>query len=229
MPVADRGRVRQVLLAFGILSSLLYAVTDILGGTRYEGYSFSSQAVSELMAIGAPSEALVDPLFIIYGLLVIAFGAGVFREGSHRTGTLRATGALLIGYAVFGLTGPTLFEMEQRGAGGPENSFPHIILTAALVLFLLLAIGYGAFALGTRFRVYSFVTLLTIVVFSMLAAPYGARLAGGHPTPGFGILERINIYAFLAWIAVLATALLRRPTSGEHQSTYASKEAGFTE
>jgi hypothetical membrane protein len=213
MPAADGGKGRQALLACGMLSSLLYAATDILGGTRYEGYSFSSQAVSELMAIGAPSEALVDPLFIIYGVLVIVFGIGVFREGSRRAGTLRASGALLIGYGVSGLAGPTLFEMEQRGAGGPENSFPHIILTAALVLFLILAIGYGAFALDRRFRIYSFVTLLTVVVFSMLAAPYGARLAAGQATPGFGILERINIYSFLAWIAVLAIALLRRPTS----------------
>jgi hypothetical membrane protein len=212
-PAGSRSIVRQLLLACGALSSLLYVTTDVLGGTRYEGYSFSSQAVSELMAIGAPSEALVDPLFIIYGFLVIAFGIGVFREGSARTGALRATGALLIGYGVFGLAGPTLFEMEQRGGGGPENSFPHIVLTAALVLFLLLAIGYGAFALGRRFGTYSVVTLLIIVVFSMLAAPFGTRLAAGQPTPGFGILERISIYAFLAWIAVLAVVLLRRPSA----------------
>jgi hypothetical membrane protein len=209
----SRTRVRQLLLVCGILSSLLYAATDVLGGTRYEGYSFSSQAVSELMAVGAPSEALVDPLFIIYGVLVMAFGLGVFREGSRRSGTLQGTGALLIGYAVLGLAGPTRFEMQQRSAGNPESAFAHIALTGALVLFLLLVIGFGAFALGRRFNRYSFATLLTIVAFSMVAAPYGARLATGQPTPGFGILERISIYAFLAWVAVLAIALLRRPWS----------------
>jgi hypothetical membrane protein len=212
-PGGRRSRVRQLLLLCGILSSLLYVGTDLLGGTRYEGYSFSSQAVSELMAVGAPSETLVDPLFIIYGILVIGFGIGVFREGSGRTGTLQGTGALLIGYAVLGLAGPTRFEMQQRGAGNPESAFPHIALTGALVLFLLLAIGFGAFALGKRFSRYSFATLLTIVVFSILAAPFGARLATGQPTPGFGILERISIYAFLAWVAVLAIALFRWPWS----------------
>ena len=88
-PVQSRGLVRRVLLACGILSSLLYVVTDVLGGVRYEGYSFTSQAISELMAIGAPSESLVDPLFITYGVLAIAFGVGVFREaaGRNRSGS----------------------------------------------------------------------------------------------------------------------------------------------
>ena len=42
---------RQVLLVCGLLSSLLYVTTDILGGLQYEGYSFLSQAISELAAI----------------------------------------------------------------------------------------------------------------------------------------------------------------------------------
>jgi len=87
-----------------------------------------------------------------------------------------------------------------------------MMLTGVLVLLLLLAIGFGAFALGRRFRVYSFGTLLTLVVFGALTARYAARLAAGQPTPGLGILERINIYASLLWVAVLATALLRRPS-----------------
>jgi hypothetical protein len=56
------------------------AATDVLGGMRYEGYSFTSQAISELMATGAPSEAFVDPLFITYGVLALAFSVGVRRE-----------------------------------------------------------------------------------------------------------------------------------------------------
>jgi len=49
-------------------------------------------------------------------------------------------------------------------------------------------------------------------VFGALTAPYAARLANGQPTPNLGILERINIYASLLWVAVFAVALLRRPS-----------------
>ena len=212
-PARSGVTLRQLLLACGILSSLLYVATDAVGGMRYDGYSFTSQAVSELMAVGAPSEAFVDPLFIAYGVLALAFGVGVLREGAGRSRALRVTGALLIGYAAVGFTGPTLFEMHQRGAGGPGGDTPHIMLTGALVLLHLLAIGFGAFALGRRFRAYSLVTLLLLFVLGVLSAPYGARLAAGEPTPGFGIVERLLIYSSLLWTAVLARALLRRPWS----------------
>jgi CubicO group peptidase (beta-lactamase class C family) len=209
---------RKALLLCGILSSILYVATDVLGGMRYEGYSFTSQAISELMATGAPSEAFVDPLFLTYGVLALAFGVGVSREGVGRSRALRTTGALLVGYAALGLAGPTLFEMNRRGAASLQSDAPHIILTGGLVLLTLLAIGFGAAALGNRFRIYSFATLVTVVVFGALTAPYGARLAAGMPTPGFGILERISIYSTMLWLAVLAVALLRRPDTSAHRS-----------
>lgn len=210
-PARWGSRARRVLLACGILSSLLYAATDALGGMRYEGYSFTSQAVSELMATGAPSEAFVDPLFIAYGVLALAFGVGVLLEGAGRRRALRISGALLMGHAAIGFTGPTLFEMHQRGAGTPGGDAPHIVLTSALVLLSLLAIGFAAFALGRRFRIYSFATLLTLVVLGALSAPYGARLSAGQLTPGFGIVERVLIYSSMLWVAVFAVALLWRP------------------
>jgi len=203
-------RGRQLLLSCGILSALLYAATDLIGGLRYEGYSFTSQAVSELMAVGAPSEPLVDPLFIIYGLLALAFAVGVVREAAGRNRALGITGALLIAYSAVGFTGPTLFEMHPRVAGAVADDTPHIVLTAVLVVLTLLSIGFGAFALGKRFRLYSFATLAIMIALGALSGRYGAQIAAGEPTPGFGIVERILIYSSLLWMAVLAVALLRR-------------------
>jgi hypothetical membrane protein len=209
-PVRTRSVARQVLLACGILSSLLYIATDALGAIRYPGYSFTSQAISELAAIGAPTKALVDPLFIAYGVLALAFGVGMFREAGTERRALRGTAALLIAYAAIGFTGFTLFPMHQRGVGNVAGDLPHIALTGVLVLLLLLTMAFGAFALGRRFRVYSFATLLTVILFGALTIPYPARMAAGEPTPGFGIIERVLVYSFLLWVAVLAATLLRR-------------------
>jgi CubicO group peptidase (beta-lactamase class C family)/hypothetical membrane protein len=206
--------VRTILLACGVLSSLLYVATDILGGLQYPGYNFTSQAISELGAIGSPSKQFVDPLFLIYNALALAFGVGVLREAAGRNRALRTTGALLIGYGAVSLPGmlfSTFFAMEQRGAGSLATDLPHIALTGSLVLFLLLAVGFGAFALGRRFRIYSFGTLLTVIVFSSLTVPYAVRLAAGQPTPGLGIVERIAVYSWLLWVALLGIAVLRRP------------------
>ena len=67
---------RKALLVCGILAAVLYAGTDILAAMRYEGYSYTAQAVSELFAIGAPTRAVVVPLFLTHGVLQIAFGIG---------------------------------------------------------------------------------------------------------------------------------------------------------
>jgi CubicO group peptidase (beta-lactamase class C family)/hypothetical membrane protein len=220
------------MLVCGILSSLLYVATDILGGLRYEGYSFTSQAISELGAIGAPSKPFVDPLFIAYDVLALAFGVAVFREAGRQR-ALRIAGVLLAAHAVVGLSAsaselfnifPSGFSMLQRGAGSLASDAlsepcavwsvwppPHLILTGVIVLLLLLAIGFGAFAFGKRFRIYSFATLLTAILFGTLTAPYAIRIAAGQSTPGLGIIERIDVYSFMLWAAVLSVTLLRRP------------------
>ena len=199
-----------MLLLCGVLSSLLYVATDIVGGMRYEGYRFTSQAVSELMAVGAPSEQVVDPLFLVYDVLIIAFGAGVLREAAGRRRALRLTGWLLIAYGAIGLTGPTLFEMHQRGTSNLQGDLPHIIVTGVMVLLTFVVIGVAAVVFGAPFRRYSFATLAVMIVAGVASAPFGARLAAGEPTPGFGVIERVDIYTSLLWIAVFAVALLRR-------------------
>ena len=68
---------KKVLLIFSILSSLLYVSADILAAIQWENYSFISQSVSELMAIGAPTRPLLIILVSIYNVLVVAFGLGI--------------------------------------------------------------------------------------------------------------------------------------------------------
>jgi len=216
-PVAGT-RVRQALLIAGVFSSVLYVFTDIAGGLRYPGYSFTSQAISELMARGAPSETFVDPLFVACSLLVVAFGVGVFLQGRWNR-SLRITGALLTVYALLGATGPTLFEMDQRGAGTLKGDAPHIILTAIIALLLMLAMGIGASALGARFRIYSFVSLFFVAFFGALTGKFAEQLVAGQPTPDMGLIERVCIYAAMLWIAVLGTALLRRTGRGDARSS----------
>lgn len=206
----------QVLLLCGVFSSLLYIATDILGGLRYTGYSFTSQAISELSAIGAPSKAFVDPLFSIYNVLALLFGVGLFREAAGQNRPLRVVGAALIGYGALGIAAGlfgSFFSMQQRGSGSLTTDAPHIILTGLIVLLLLLAIAFGALALGRTFRIYSIATFVTMIVSSFLTIPFAVRISAGESSPGVGIIERIDVYASMLWLAVLSVILLR-PGSG---------------
>jgi hypothetical protein len=217
---------RKVLLACGVLSSLLYAGADVLGVMRWEGYSYASQAMSELRAIGAPSRPLVVPLFTAYSVLVIGFGVGVWGASTGKR-ALRFMGGLLIAFGALDLVGPFV-PMHLRGAEMTLTDVMHIALTSADVLFivLLLAVGSGTTAFGKPFRLYSMGTLLTVVVVGTLAALDGSRLAAGQPTPWLGVTERICVGAYLAWALVLAVVLLRAETRNEAAPRHVAAWAG---
>ena len=197
---------RRGLLICGVLSSLLYVGIDQLAAVSHPGYhDFASQTISELGARGAPTRPLVNPLFILYDLLTIAFGVGVWLSARGNR-PLRVAAAALTAVGVFGLPGPWLFPMNLRGVGGDVT---HIVGTGVIVLFILTSVGFGAFALGRRFRVYSIATLVATLAFGALTSVQAKGLATGDPTPWIGISERLCIGAFLVWVGALAVSLLR--------------------
>ena len=197
---------KKTLLACGVLSSLLYLAIDALAALRYGDYhSYVSQAISELGAVGAPTKALVDPLFFTYSILIVAFGVGVWSS-AQRKRVLHLIGGLLIGIGVVGLITPPMY---LRGTGKISGDLPHIVLTGVIVLFILSAVASGASLYGRRWRLYSLATLLTLVVSGAWTGFYATRLAAQQPTPWLGVAERINIGAYLAWVLVLAITLLR--------------------
>ena len=198
---------RPILLVCGALSSLLYLGIDVLGGMRYEGYSYVSQTVSELSAIGAPSRPFLVPLSFAYSVLAGAFGWGVWRSAG-RNRALRVVGGLLIAYGVLGLAWP-FAPMQMRGNEIATTDVLHIALSTVTVLLILPVLGFGAAALGPRFRLYSMATILVLVVFGILTGLAAPRIALNLPTPWIGMHERIMLYAFILWIGVLAVALLR--------------------
>jgi hypothetical protein len=198
----------RISLICGIVSSLFYAGADVLAAMRYADYhSFTSQSISELMALGAPSRPLVLLLLTAHGLLALAFGIGVWGSAAQNF-RLRLTGWVLIALGVVDLAAP-FFPMHVRGADATLTDSLHIILTIATVLLILLAIAVGAAALGKWFRRYSIATILILVVFGALAGLEGVRIAAQEPTPWVGVTERINIAGYLLWQVVLAISLLR--------------------
>ena len=199
--------VRKILLVCGILASLLYVGTDILAAMRWEGYSYTSQSVSELRAIGAPTRPFLFPVLLLYAVLEIAFGWGV-RGAAGRKSALRIAGVLLIGLGVIDFVAP-FSPMHLRGTESTLTDTMHVILTVVTVLLILFIIGYGAVADGKRFRLYSIATILILFVCGAWAFLDAPRIAANLPTPWIGIRERINIYGYMLWMLVLAIVLLR--------------------
>jgi hypothetical protein len=209
--------VRKILLICGIASSVLYVASDLLISWWDPNYSYRDQSFSELLAPGSPTRPLVLVLLAIpYGVLVAAFGTGVWASvGPRRAG--RITAALLVGYAVLGAVGgvylsaPTR-EVLEAGEETWRNTL-HLPATAVSVLSILLAMGFGATLLGRRFRYFSYAMILAILVFGVWAGLQAGRVAANQPTPWLGIVERANVYAIMLWVAMLSIGLLRAQKS----------------
>jgi hypothetical protein len=200
--------VRKVLLVCGVLSSVLYVATVVLSPMRWEGYSSTSQTVSELIAIDAPTRPLVVPLFLAYSVLVIAFGLGVWASAGVKR-ALRFAAIGLIGKEVLGLVVTLFFPMHLRGVEATLSDTMHGLLTFVGVAFMLLAIGFAATAFGKWFRLYSITTFLMLIVGGVLTGLDAPSMEANLPTPWMGVWERFNIYAYMLWVVVLAIALLR--------------------
>jgi hypothetical protein len=197
----------KALLVAGIVAVGVYALGDLLSGLLYEGYSYRDQAISELAAFGSPVRPLMVAAILVHGLLLVAFGVGVWRSGDRRS--LRWVGLLLVAAGLVGFPTHTVFAMSSRWMEGGFNDTMHIILSGVFSLFVFVAVALSAVAYRGWFRLYSIVTLVVLIGFGG-AASIAIRGIEENLTPWAGGFERINAYAYFAWLVVLAVTVIRR-------------------
>ena len=201
--------IRRILLGCGIASSVLYVGMNIAGALLYPGYDTFSQEVSELSAIGAPTRAWWIPFGALYVLLVIAFGVGVWLS-ADRNRWLRIVGGLLVVYGLFNIYWPPMHQREVIAAGGGTlTDTLHLVWAGVTVFLMFLYIAFGAVAFDRRFRWYSITTIVFLLAFGLLTGPAVTGISTGQSTPWAGVIERINIFMDLQWVAVLSIVLLR--------------------
>jgi hypothetical protein len=196
------------LLLFGLLAAIAYPIADIVGGLAWRSYSYASQGVSELMAVGTQSRAAVLAIMTGHAIFLLIFAVGLWLAAEGRRAE-RLVAIFLAADAIIGWVTPVFFPVEARGVIGGSGLSVHLVLTTANVLAILLAIGFTGIAYGGRFRWYSFATIVVMLVFAALSASQAARIAAGEPTPFLGITERGSIYAYMIWLAALAVLKLR--------------------
>ena len=196
----------RLLLGCGIVAPVVYAGTDLLAGSIYPGYSFASQAVSELFAIGAPTSGLVVALFSLGSLLSLAFAFGVWAAAGERR-SLKAMAVMFAASAVNGLVLWNFFPMHMRGAERTFTDTMHLALAANPAVPLSLVMGMIAFK--QWFRIYSLGTLIIVLALAGLSFSYAPQLDANEPTPWLGLTERVAQWTFLVWQVVLVWRLLR--------------------
>jgi uncharacterized protein DUF998 len=195
------------LLACGIAGAALYPISDILASTRYPGFSYRDQAVSELFAIGAPTSGFVVPLFTVSSTLLFLFAIGI-GSSAHGRRSIRWMALMMALNCIDALILWNVFPMHMRGSQPTFTDTMHTLL--AIDPFLLAAVILGAVAFRGWFRVYTGATIVFTSVLAMLSFSYVSAIIANQPTPWMGATERASQYAMNLWYAVLAVVLLRQ-------------------
>lgn len=203
---------------------MVYAGADLAASVAYEGYSFTDQTISELSAVGAPTRTLWVTLSVVYSLLRIAFGVGIWRLAG-RTHKLQIVAVCIAMIGFLGVVAWPFAPIHQRevlaSGGSSASDTLHVILVAADSLLFVIAAGVGSTAFGKRFRLYSIATILVVLIAGAIAGGQSSEIREGEPTPGIGIWERIAVYGALLWTSALAIRLWqhREPSHQTNQDS----------
>lgn len=178
----------------------------------YEGYNSAYHTVSELSAVGAPTRVLWVWIANFYSITATLFALGVMQSAKDNRKLLIAGIALLM-YGVVSFCWPfaPMHQREVLASGGATFSDTmHLTLAMISVILMTIALAFGAAALGKQFRLYSIITLITLLIFGSLTAMDAPKVEANLPTPLAGVWERINIGVFLVWVVMLAVILMKK-------------------
>lgn len=200
---------KKLIALSGMLASIVYVGTVVLGGILRPGYSHVTESVSELVAAGAPNKLLLSLLFIIYNLLCIIFGIGLFQQVKNSAsrkviGKLGASSLVIVGF--IGLLLELFFPQDP---GGPAVTFAgtmHIVLAGIAALGTMIAIVSTGLWLK-NVRAMKYYTGYSLVTFAIILLSGGSTPILGLDYPFFGVIERLTIGSFIIWLFVTATMM----------------------
>jgi hypothetical protein len=204
-----RGRiVKRSLLLAGVAAVVAYAIGDVLSGLLYDGYSYLDQAISELSAFGSPVRPLMVTVILIHNVLLLTFGIAVLLVARRRAvwwiGALQVAEFVLVGIATH-----TFWAMSSRDIATGFNDTMHITLSVVFSLIVVAMMILSAVAYPGWFRLYALATIVVVIGFGM-ASSLAMRGIEQNDTPWAGGFERINAYAYFAWLVVLVVMVIRR-------------------
>ena len=192
----------------GVASIVFYLLHDIVGAMNYPGYDWTSQAVSDLTAIDAPSFVIASGFVTVYKILsCLCCALLCVLIGDEEKRSLRFGVYLFAIMNLISAIGYALFPLSSAGYDGSLQSFVHVYVLTALVVLLsivslvLIAVG----ALKSRYRL-----LGVLAIFALALMFVGAVGSGSVPKEVFGILERFSTYSAVAFTGVLGVFGFRK-------------------
>lgn len=199
--------IHPILLLSGFTAPLVYVATVVVGGWATPGYSHLTQPVSALFETGAPHAANVSFAFVVYNVLLVAFGLGLMLSARGLRSLQALAAAMVLLNGAFGLL-IELAPMDPIGAPVTAAGIVHMVLAGLLVLTCMAAMA--SLALGWwRGRAHPALAAVTVALLVlMLAGGALAALAATAGWPFLGLFQRLTIGAYLVWLPMVAWVAL---------------------
>ncbi|HET7076501.1 MAG TPA: DUF998 domain-containing protein [Chloroflexia bacterium] len=204
------------LLYGGLLGPILFTLVYLIEGATRPGYDPWRMAVSALSLSDQGWMQIAN--FLVSGLLIVGFAAGLRRVWAHGKGA--TWGPLLLAVVGVGLIIAGVF-VTDPALGYPPGTPPGPAATTTLhgtIHFLGGAISVFAglpaaclvlarrFAGDPAWRGWAAYSLGTAVLTVGCFVAFAVMAAGSGPA---GLFERLSLSVGLAWVALLAIRLLR--------------------
>jgi hypothetical membrane protein len=223
-PPARRRPARpRVWIALALAGPWVYVGAVILGGALWSGYSHYAETISTLTSVGAPNQWLLQPLFLVYNLAVIALAVAL--DGAIRPTRYGRLGPAFL--AAAGVAGIALAAFPQGPWSAPLSGtgVEHTIVAGIDALCFLLALGFLA-SRGSADPAWHPEGRLT-AFFLIAGIVFGGFGAASVTQPYAGLAERLSIGTFLVWSELMALRLARRERpSAAYRPTAAGAPGG---
>ena len=207
-PAVEKTRSGLVLAGVGgVMATLCYVATVVLGGAIVPGYSHLRHSVSELTSPGASYRTPLAVGFLLYNVGVALLGAGLVRS-SVPSRWSRVAGVLLIVCAVAGILMIEPFPQDPMGSPITAAGSVHIALAGLSAMSLISSLLMFARAWHNDptwmpLRRFSVIAALAI----LMTGAVGALMV---TSPAFGLFERLTQLSFLSWFGSAGVLGLRR-------------------
>ncbi len=206
---SNQNNLLRILAICGIAAPFLFTALVTAGGLIYEGYSHTTQAISELGGVEAQYPLLQNTNFFVVGVLIMAFALGLHRGTGDGQGS--RLGPVLLG--IFGAI------MVSHGFLSCDPGCEFESLTGAMHNLTGLA-GFiagiaGIFVISRRLNgdphwhsLYRFSRVTGVAALVSLLLWIGVAKAAEVESLN-GVLQRVFIATWFIWVAVMATQLFR--------------------
>lgn len=214
--VAGRRRIELAAVA-GMIGAVLFVSVFSIYGWLYPGYSPTRMFVSELSLGNYGWVQILN--FVLTGALVLAFGRGLAAH--FTTGAASRAGPVLVQIIGVSLiaSGPFITDPSSMSGQASAHGVVHGIFGALVFTFAPLScfVFYGRFRSDTLWRPLAGWTLGSGVVLTL-----GIVLLKISQQPGSGLFEwkglvqRVILVTFMAWIFTVATRLRHHYRGRQH-------------